>query len=261
MVDPLTFDQVRNGWGRIAVATRLEKTVDARFVVVWSHIITKGLRPGDGFLIAADKPAHKASNDVVRRFLHTDCDSLMFLDSDADVEPDFVEQVRNVGQGWKYDVLQAFYVRRGWPPQAIWMEAGPEQSTDGKHAVMDCIVTGENVTRDVALVGTHCLLVRRRVFEVMLAQSGIPEDRFDWFYYPRHEQASEDVAWAHEVRDMGFKLGATTAVKAGHICRITTGWDTYQEYVRTNDLVTKAQAAYAERFGLNGKASTVPQAV
>lgn len=212
-------------WGRIAVGTRLEKMVENRFVAVWSNLISRGLRKGDGYLIAADLPAHKASNELVRRFLKTDCDSLMLLDSDADVGVGFVSELRDLEPGHAFDVLQAFYVRRGWPPEAIWFQKHGED-------YVNCLVTANNITVEVAGIGTHAVLIRREVFVGMVGRAD-PET-FEWFWYPRGEKMSEDIAFSKGARAAGFRLGATTAVKAGHISRVTTGWETYQEYIAIN---------------------------
>lgn len=220
---------MRNGWGSIALGTRLEKMVESRFLLVWSELISKGLRPGDGYLIAADLPAHKASNELVRRFLKTSCDTLLMLDSDADVGPEFVSEFRDFADGFDYDVLQAFYVRRGWPPSPIWMAHGPDANT-----LTVPVITGE-CTEEVAAIGTHAVLIRRAVLEGMA--KGCDPRTFEWFFYPRNSSTSEDVAFSLEARKAGYRLGATTGLKAGHISRVTTGWQTYQEYLAMNGVV------------------------
>lgn len=211
-------------WGRILVSTRLEKQVTPRFFRAWSELITHGLRPGDGFYSVAGKVAHKAQNDVVRRFLATGCDTLLTLDSDADVARDFVEQFRTYEPGFAYDILQAFYPRRGWPPRAIWMK----RSALGD--MMEYLITDPNRISDVDAVGTHACLFRREVFERMLGDND--PATFEWFFYPRHQEQSEDIAFSLEAQAAGFRLGATTAVRAGHVAEITTTWDTYQEYLQ-----------------------------
>lgn len=218
--------QLKHGdWGKIAVVTRLEKMVENQFVVAWSHLITKGLRPGDSFGIVKDRTAHQAANEAVRGALQTDCDTFAFMDSDADFGYDVIEQLRTLPEGADYDALQAFYTRRGWPPEAIWFK----RSELGD--LMQCLVWKDNHTEEVALVGLHAVLIRRRVFEGMLAAKPdhVSEEDFDWFYYPRNKNVSEDAAFSEEATKLGYRLGATTAVKTGHISRVTTGWQTYQE--------------------------------
>lgn len=215
---------MHEGWGRILVSTRLEKQVTPKFFQAWSELIAHSLRPGDGFLSVAGMVAHKAQNDVVRRFLKTDCDTLLTLDSDADVAPDFLEQFRTHAPGFAYDILQAFYPRRGWPPRAIWMK----RNANGE--MMEHLVIDPDLTQDVDVVGTHACLFRREVFTRMLGDHN--PDTFEWFYYPRHDEQSEDVAFSIEAQRAGFRLGVTSAVRAGHVTELVTNWDVYQEYLR-----------------------------
>lgn len=224
-------------WGRICVGTRLEKQVDSRFFKCWTDLVMRGLRKGDGVIVVDDKVAHAASNEMVRRFLKTNQETLFMLDSDADIGPNFLNEFRDFEGGWEYDLLQAFYCRRGWPPDAIWFK----KSFHGDMFIR--AVYGEDVTEDVAIIGTHAALIRREVFERLLGDRD-PES-FDWFYYPRHEKASEDGAFSNEAAAAGFRLGATTHVKAGHISRVTTGWETYQEYLQlsgSNAMIERYQA-------------------
>jgi hypothetical protein len=56
-------------------------------------------------------------------------------------------------------------------------------------------------------------------------------DDYDWFYYPRGGTTTEDVQFSLDVGKAGFKMGATTAVTAPHLAEVTTGWETYQNYL------------------------------
>jgi 2-polyprenyl-3-methyl-5-hydroxy-6-metoxy-1,4-benzoquinol methylase len=192
----------------------------------WSMLITHGLRPGDAWMIEEGKIAHKAANDLVRRFLRSNCDTLFLVDSDADFGPQALNELRDHQPGQAFDALQAFYTRRGWPPEAIWFKRNALGN------LYQCLVYGEDVTQEVALIGTHCVLLRRSLLEGMRDQAaaqGVAPEQYEWFYYPRHEEMSEDAAFSVDAAAAGFRLGATTHVKFGHISRVTTGWETYQE--------------------------------
>jgi hypothetical protein len=217
-------------WGRIVVGTRLEKNVPDDFFMVWSNLITFGLRPGDGWMIASKKVAHKAANCLVKRFLmETQAETLCLLDSDADVDTQFLEEMRTYEPGKEYDVLQAFYTTRGWPPLPVWFDKAP----DGRFR--RTFVTDPDYTGDVVLCGNHATLFRREIFvKQMEAQPEIPIGKFDWFWYPRHNKNAEDTAFSVEASSLGFRLGATTHVKTGHISQVTTGWKTMLEWLEKN---------------------------
>ena len=211
-------------WGKVFVGTRLEKMVLSRFLQVWTDLLLHGLRPGDAAFSVRGKVAHRASNELVCHFLKSDCDTLFMLDSDADVDEDFLNRFRDYEPGWDYDVLQAFYTRRGWPPRAIWIQENALGQT------MEMFITDPDTVQDVAIAGTHACLFKRRVFEQMLGDNDPAE--FDWFYYGRHRSDSEDGMFSIEAREAGFRIGATTSIRAGHLSEITTGWETYQDYLQ-----------------------------
>lgn len=224
--------QAMRDWGRVFVATRLEKQVYSKFFLVWMKLQQHGLRPGDAAFVVRGLVAHKALNKIVRAFLESDCDTLFSLDSDADIGPEFLETFRTFEPGQEYDILQAFYARRGWPPEAIWLKK------DALGNLSKCHVfegpNGEPVTSNVDVAGTHACLIRREVFETLLGDND--PDTFEWFYYERGSEASEDAVFSRDAIEAGFEIGATTAVKAGHIHDITTGWQAYQEYIYANGI-------------------------
>ena len=219
-------------WGSIVVSTRLEKQVEAQFVSAWSHLIAKGLRPGDDFIVSRDRLAHKSANEIFRRFLFdSDKDSLLMIDSDAYFGPEILEEFRTLKDGWEYDVFQAFYTRRGWPPEAIWFT----ENAFGEH--LQSYVLGEG-TQDVVMVGFHFTLIRREVLERIYKEESAelpefpdPKKIFEWAYYPRHEDFVEDAAFSALARKYGFRIGATSKVKTGHISKIVSGWETYQQFL------------------------------
>lgn len=222
-----------NGWGKIMVGARLEKFVVDDFLAVWTSLLTQGMRSGDRYGIARGQVAHRAANSLARQLLQSDCDSLFFIDSDADVDPDFLNRFRDFEPGFDYDVLQAFYLRRGWPPEAIWLKR------DSEGILKKCVVYGD-ATEDVAIAGLHACLIRRQVFEKMLGKND--PATFDWFYYPQNTLTTEDAAFSQMALNHGFRIGATTAVKANHIAQLSIGWETYQDYLYSsgyNDRVAR----------------------
>lgn len=242
-------------WGKICIATRLEKMVENQFFVVWSNLIKQGMRQDDAFVIAKDRIPHIAANDCVRAFLKSDCDTIFFIDSDADVGPTYLEEMREIEELWDYDIMQGFYTRRGWPPEAIWFK----KTELGDY--MQCIVWRDNFTEPTAMVGLHNTLIRREVFtKLMESRPDVPLADFTWFYYPKDRWTSEDSTFSLDAGDLGFKIGSTTTMKAGHISRVTTGWDTYHEALelsggadlwrRYYDLVDRVARFTGESFDL-----------
>jgi len=162
--------------------------------------------------------------------------------------------LRDLEEGWEYDILSAFYCRRGWPPEAIWMQ----RMADGNYRNVAVL---QEVTLPVDAVGLHFCLMRRKVFETLPGP--------DWFWYPKRTDAkehrkSEDVAFSEIAQAAGFKLGSTSKVTTGHYSVIPTGYETHHDWLRANQLVEKfgvdpvtgvpkVPDAYAQANGLNGK--------
>lgn len=210
------------GWGKILVAARLEKMIESDFFRSWTMLLTNGMRKGDRFEISQNFTAQTAANELVRVFLDSDADSIFFLDSDAMVHQKFLEELRSFEPGFEFDVLQGFYTRRGWPPEAIWFKR------DEYGKLHPCIVP-EDVTEEVAFAGLHCTLIKRHVFE-KLAEGHDPKT-YNWFWYPRETSETEDVAFSYDAIKAGFRVGATTHVKAYHITHLPIGWEAYQDYL------------------------------
>lgn len=205
------------------VATRFEKVVNYKFVMQWSHLITLGLRPGDAYGMKGDRPAHWCANELVRVFLKTPCDSILFIDSDADISDTFMADFRDYQPGWRYDILQAFCTRRAWPPRPVWY-AGDGMS--------DKVITNPDLCEPVKAVGLHSTLIRRRVFTGLLGKDD--PGKHEWFYYA--PDRSEDISFSIDAREAKYRIGATSAIRAGHHSDMVLGWDTYQEYLRVNHI-------------------------
>ena len=246
------------GWGKVFIASRREKVTDSQFTEHFDLLLATGIRRGDSFSICSGRPAHWSANELVERFLQSACDSILFVDSDSKFDGDTLGKLRDLEEGWAYDILSAFYVRRGWPPEAIWMKRQP----DGNYKNLAVL---KEFTDDVDAVGLHFCLMRRKVFETMPGP--------DWFYYPRRASAdehrkSEDVAFCEDALAAGFKIGSTSRVQTGHYSVVPTGYETHHEWLKVNQIVNKFgvdaegkpidPAAYAAANGLNGKGAHEP---
>lgn len=242
------------GWGKVFIASRREKQVMAEFTEHFDLMLATGIRRGDSYSICSGRPAHWAANELVERFLQSECDSILWIDSDAKIDGDTLARLRDLEEGWEYDILSAFYCRRGWPPEAIWMQ----RMADGNYRNVAVL---QEVTLPVDAVGLHFCLMRRKVFETLPGP--------DWFWYPKRTDAkehrkSEDVAFSEIAQAAGFKLGSTSKVTTGHYSVIPTGYETHHDWLRANQLVErfgvdpvtgvpKVPDAYAQANGLNGK--------
>jgi len=194
------------------------------------------LRQGDMRDYVYSKTMHKSANILVRRFLQTGCDSICFIDSDAVFGNGALEELRADPDGWEFDVLQAFTVKRGWPPEPMFLieQIDQPKSIAKRRGVyfsneipLDDGIIYPPPGQDYRIaVSLHFTLIRRELLERMLDPDG-PEHTY-WFEYNRDN--GEDINFSIQANEIGARLGMTTKLKVGHVSEVVTGWDTMVTY-------------------------------
>lgn len=163
-----------------------------------------------------DSLIQRARNACVRMFLDTDFERLMFIDADIQFSADDVADVWNLDA----DIGGGIYAMK--KPGADWHAAWK----DGE-LVRDLDAFDGPI--EVDYLGTGFLMIKRRVFEAF--REAFPEltheesgfkDNFAWFN-PRVLDtgdgpwlASEDYAFCHDARGLGFKIMADPKVRLIH---------------------------------------------
>lgn len=222
-------------WGKILVAVRLEKYIIAQSHRCIVRLVAEGLRPGDRTAEIEGKLPSHAANHLARLLVdQSDCDSILYIDSDADFAPDTLERLRSLKDGWDYDIFQPFVTGRRWPPAAVWLMDDKERKFRMKE------IRDPAVTEEVAGVGLHFTLFRREIFEdKRLARP--------WFRFPEEsvetaESGSEDLTMCLRARELGYSIGATTKVRVGHFGDVSFGWETFQLFLQDRDNVARITA-------------------
>jgi len=217
-------------WGKVFIGLRYQPYLPAYTCESLIGLVQFGMRPGDRRSFVYSKTMHKAANTLAREFLESDCDALCFIDSDAVFGTNALEELRSDPEGREFDVLQAFTVKRGWPPEPMFLTEAPDQpqSNDrlrGVHLVTNLPLDSDRIY-PVDAVSLHFTLIRRWIFEKLLEAEG---PRFTyWFEYSRDN--GEDVTFSHHARQVNAKLGMTTRLRVGHVSEVITGWDTMVDY-------------------------------
>ena len=218
------------GWGKVFVAVRYQPECSSRFAECFAGLCEFGLRVSDRRDYEYSKTMHKAANALARKFLESGCDSICFIDADALFGTDALEELRTDPEGWGFDVLQAFTVKRGWPPEPMFLTVQPDQPQSderlrGLHLVTNLPLGADEIYR-VDAVSLHFTLICRAVFEKLLKPEGA---RYTyWFEYK--EDNGEDITFSANARSVGARLGMTTRLKVGHDSMIPTGWYTMVDY-------------------------------
>lgn len=222
------------GWGKIAIGVRSYKFPHPMFFDSWTWFILGGLEMGDRILRPEhSKPGQIAANDLVRSFLSTDCDALLFIDDDMTFNKDVLGKIRNNTENYNYDVVMGFATFKSVPPHAIVYDLDKEQpgvpeSLRGAHYSARAHIDDNSVT-EVDAVGLGFTLVKRHVFEQMLSEHG--PDYTAWFTFGELGEG-EDVRFSQKARELGFRLAVDTNAHIGHAGTQVFGWNEHQQFIK-----------------------------
>lgn len=222
-----------DGWGRIAIGTRIAKFPEYHFFLSWTKLLTGGTRPGDAILMPRGwMPAHWAGSEVVREFLESEQNSLLFVDDDMIFEQDELERLRSNKANWDYDIVAGFCTKRDWPPLPVTFRLLDPQppipvslNGDAFDRVVD-VEDGDII--DVDATGLAFTLIKRHVLEAMTNEYG--PNFTDYFMYDRGRE-SEDIYFFRRARELGFRIGIDTIAKPYHIGQKAQGWTDFKSWM------------------------------
>ncbi len=155
-------------------------TLSSLLTLIRSNPIPMRFRSRDG-----DSAVCRARNYLTADFLASDCEKLLFIDSDLIFEPAFVARVASHAE----DVVGGFYPIKNDAPHVTWcMNAlqGTVPQPDARGLA------------PVRYIGTGFLCIHRRVFERIIAEKLAPVYRSE--YEPRR---MEHEFWHMGVRQIG----------------------------------------------------------
>lgn len=162
------------------------------------------LPPKTQIVVISGRPFDQGRNMIASKALKTGADWIFFADDDTIPPPDAVTHLLH----HDFDVVSGLYYSRRTPilPVARY-DSRPHPSHIGSFTPGDII--------DVDLVGAGCLLVRRKIFEIL------PRPWFEWKAeredVAEHERLSEDFAFSRKLRYIGVKVKLDTGVRCRHV--------------------------------------------
>ncbi len=211
------------GWGKIALCVRANKTVPSEFLDSWTKLLLSGPRKGDMVLPPAiGAPPHVSANRLVNRFMASTADTILFVDDDQLPEPIHLSMLRDNPESWKYDAVSGLIVRRSGATSeqtpVVMRLAGDEPRDPMDPYVYNFLTDWEpGSVVEVDAVGLGFTLIRREVFGAIAASAGF---RGQWFMYPNGE-GSEDVTFSRKAALAGKRMAVDTSVIVPH------GWMVY----------------------------------
>lgn len=188
---------------KVAICVPSGDMVHTDFAMCLVNLVSYSFAMGLDLVMVNSKSSHidMGRHSCIKSALTTGADYVLFLDSDMTFPHDTLYKLLAHG----HDIVGAAAVRRRPPHTLVHTEFADD---DGRQVPP----TLGNAPRQVARVGTACLLVRLSVFKV------IPEPWFDSRWDAKAMQRiSEDNAFCDDARRMGFPVYLDPGLRIGHI--------------------------------------------
>lgn len=154
--------------------------------------------PGCMYSVSRGFSIDETRNILVEELLKSDCDWLLFLDTDVIVPPDIIMRLL----AHRKPIMSALYYTR-FPPiePAMWVGEG-----DGKKSIG--YVPGDIV--EAQYVGMGACLIHRTVFEK------ISKPWFRWTQGFEENGVGEDFFFCKKARESGYHIYVDTAIVCKH---------------------------------------------
>lgn len=197
----------RAGFGKVAIALRKSQQDDI-FFDSWTMLITGGTERGDIILKPAYRLPHGiACNFLVKQFLKSDADSILFVDDDHDFDQTTLASLRNkVG----YDALMALTVSR----HGEFLPIALRNTPGGREVIQN--LRGQV---PVDFVGLGFTLIKRGVIDNIIKLRGTDE------FFNFDNALGEDGQFSQDLQLVGAKMAVDCETRIGHNVTMSVFWN------------------------------------
>lgn len=190
--------------------------------------ICGALIPGEGLYIAGVR------NKIVRDFLTTDLEWLLFIDTDQIFVPEVPYLLIQSAEEVRARVMSALYFGFLGAGNAspMWWQKMP----DGQLATVGEITEG---IQEIHGFGTGMVLLHRTLFEEMAPLH--PDDSWKWFSHDltefngKLERWGEDLSFCVRLADMGVKMYGDSRINIGHQKTINLDYEMFMKLVKQRE--------------------------
>jgi len=203
------------GFGKIAIACRVGHRPDGEFFRSWTRLLAGGgLRTGDRILTPViEMQSHYAANSLVKGFLRTDCDSILFIDDDMVFTNEDFTRLRDDEDGFDYDGVMALCQSRQPPHKCLILKNNP----DGEGFLCGGRPEPDSVV-ETGFIGLGFSIFRRRIFE---------DKEDNWFYFNERGDGEDAIFCLNAANNpaINASFAVNTRVQVGHRFPIAVQWD------------------------------------
>lgn len=165
---------------------------------------------------------YDARNQLAQYAISSDCDQVLWLDSDMVFEPDLLRRLsKDISDGM--DFVTGLYFSRRKPIRPCIFQSCEVLEEDGKKiptAAHYCAYPNESVF-EIAAAGFGCVMTTRRLLEEVV-------NRFGKMPFSPAVGFGEDLSFCMRTSGAGFKMFCDSRIKVGHIARVPIGEGEYQ---------------------------------
>jgi GT2 family glycosyltransferase len=151
------------------------------------------------FFLPQDRPTTSARSDSVRTAKEIEAESLLFIDSDMEFEPDLYNRLKAVDA----DIVCGLFWAKRVPSFPTICRREPDPDNPPQFRLRTIVPDG--TIQDVDACGMAATLIKKRVL--------------DWAEYPAFQHLgalSEDFAFCLRAGDAGFNIKCDTGLKVAH---------------------------------------------
>jgi len=199
------------------IAVGLPRGADTGYRFEWIESLFKmfGRSPCNYRMVSAAKVHHLARNAIIKDFLATDMNYLLFIDSDMIWEPNSLDLAYQLMQHPMVDIVTGIYFTKGEPHLPVI------KKLNLKAGCYNIFIEWGNEPFEVDGAGMGFMLIPRYVLEKMKQ----PICTWDGGF-------SEDLNFCLKAKkDFGFRIWAHPRIKLGHIgSKIITSFDWVQQF-------------------------------
>lgn len=189
------------------IAIGIPRGSDTRYHYEWILSLFKmfGKSPCSYKLISESKVHHVARNNIIQKFLKTDMEYLLFIDSDIIWEPDSLELAYDLIQNSHVDIVTGIYFTKNEPHLPVI------KKLDLKAGCYDNYENWGNKPFEVDGAGMGFMLIPRYVLEKM------KQPMCEW-----KGGFAEDLNFCLKAKkDHEFRIWAHPGIKVGHVSKTT----------------------------------------